>query len=158
MRRLFMLDKDGLDWVLRTSQLTLRFRLDGVVIHDIVSNGTIEVTPKRVTTHPEVSLPQLRGFIPDGGWWVYFHVGKIGVTVRYTQTKNEVTVAELLLSIANTEGIEEDVGYVRLTLDGNWNLRSCVISDVPLTDDFLHRLLFTILQKTVKETAEKGEQ
>jgi hypothetical protein len=158
MRRLFMVDKDGLDWVLRTSQLTLRFRLDGVAILDVVSNGTIEVTANGIATHPKVLLPNLRGFIPDGGWWVYFHVGRMGVTVRYTRS-NEFAVAELLFSLVKIEGIEEDVGYVRLTLDGNWNLRNCVVSDILLTEDFLRRLIFNILQTSVKETAqEKGEQ
>lgn len=148
-----MIDKDRMDWVLRTSQLTLRFRLDGVAILDVVSNGTIEATPKQVATHPKVLLPQLRGFVPDGGWWVYFHEGRLGVTVRYTQT-TVATVAELLFSLANNDGIEEDVGYIRLTLDGNWNLISCVVSDAPLVEDFLHRLMFSIMQKVIKETVE----
>jgi len=149
-----MLDREGLDWALRIGQLNLRFRMDGVVIQDVDNKGAIEATAKLVITRPEVLLPQLRGYVAGCGWWVYFHVGKTGVTVRYTRLK-EATTAELLLSIADSEGIERDVGYVRMVLDGNWNLRGCAVSDVALTEDFLRGLISSILQKKAKETAQE---
>jgi len=151
-----MLDKHGSDWVLRVGRIMLRFRPDGVVINSIESYGKIEVTSRGVVSRPAVQVTNLSGF-EEIGWWVYFCAGRLGVTVRYRsngipflESDKGIAVAELWLGLADANGIEEDVGNIRLTQDGYGNLLGCHVSDVALTEDFLHRLLFTVQQTAIK--------
>ena len=147
MRRPFMLYKYGFDWVLRMGRIALRFRLDGVDISAVETYGKIEVTSCGVVSRPEVPLTHLTGFGEDN-WWAYFCVGRMGVTVRYRSRLT--TVAEVRLGLADANGVEEDIGFIQLTLNANGNPIGCHVSDTALTEDFLHRLLFTVQQTAVK--------